>query len=1188
MKSSQLDPAYIRYVIDALHNKDINSINSIDLPNGLIEFFEGAIDSDTQILAKIHKLEIFSIFALLKGGISIEFMSVLCDKEIGIIQEFIYSNSKFFNSKIVGKYEIYHERFRVYILQRIGKLKLNRLYEKLLFHLEESIKALDGGEIEQYALKYLASHYYEYAILNNDGEKLYQYVYSQSIWKRQLNIFKSYEWTRNGLNLAMQWATKSKSEEIIKSSLELIKLHHHEQDAIPQILALLEIGDTTTVIHRINQLSGHDTEDIYRRFLISMICLIQLVLQNKSTATHDVDSIRALLQYIDDNIPKDKSIFNWHDIFPSLLVFKIVKKLVKLDLNFQCIIERTNEFDCSWLSIENSLELEEYDILSQCCIISKDYRALKLIACNLAQQGYQDEAIFNIDNILHKELKDVTIQDICSIVVKQGEAQLAVRLVTDIKSSIIKSSTYINISEILYKKGETSLALSLLDEAQTLADNINDHENKCSLLVSISSELYNQGETQRALNLIEKATESVQYIEDLHGAKVGALTRIYSGLILQKEFALANEKINFAIAHAKTIPNEFDKTNSIEKLSLAFAHQELFDEAIACAHLLEETMKSGALTDVALVLIKNNNIEKAISCISDMGKDWYGQDFALSCVVKELIQIGQIEKALQYVQQIGSENHKDDALKSIVIELLNTGDTQMSLKYIRQIRNKSTKTTAVRDMAQEFSKQGKLLSVVSLFINRLKSTRSNTFIGDIPKFTEEIILDSFYKNKTDKALNAILYLNGANQIFDRIARLLAMQNIEKISIECVNRIENSRIRDKSIQFICSIFIENNKFELARRLVEDINNSIIKSSTYINISEILYKKGETSLALSLLDEAQTLADNINDHENKCSLLVSISSELYNQGETQRALNLIEKATESVQYIEDLHGAKVGALTRIYSGLILQKEFALANEKINFAIAHAKTIPNEFDKTNSIEKLSLAFAHQELFDEAIACAHLLEETMKSGALTDVALVLIKNNNIEKAISCISDMGKDWYGQDFALSCVVKELIQIGQIEKALQYVQQIGSENHKDNVLTELSLAHIKGDDFQMAIEFCSKISSAKIRNNCWKTIGSVYSKLIGIETAIFNSKKIAENRNKILYIYGIIMSIKIDENAQDMCKLIFPLCTSDYLNTKLLLEIYYTSELFYYSGTLPSQCTEFIDFDWALLLNKSLN
>lgn len=796
MKSTQLDPTYIRYVIDALNNKDINSI---DLPNGLIEFFEGAIDSDTHILAKSHKLEIFSIFALLKGGISIEFMSVFYDDKIGIIQEFIYSNSKFFNSKVVSKFEIYHERFRVYILQRIGKSKLNKLYEKILFHLEASIQASDGGEIEQYALKYLASHYYEYAILNNDGEKLYQYAYSQNIWKRQLYILKSYEWTRNGLNLAMQWATKSNSEEILKSSLELINLHYNEQDTIPQILALLEIGDTTTVIQRIDQLSGHDTEEINRRFLTSMVCLIQLVLQNKSTATYDVDSIRVLLQYIDDNIPKDKSIFNWHDIFPSFLVFKIVKQLVKLDLNFQCIIERTNEFDCSWLSIENSLEQEEYDILSQCCIISKDYRALKVIACNLAQQGYQDKAIYNTDNILHKEIKDITIQDICSITVNQGEAQLAVRL-----------------------------------------------------------------------------------------------------------------------------------------------------------------------------------------------------------------------------------------------------------------------------------------------------------------------------------------------------------------------------------------------------VEDINSSIIKSSTYINISEILYKKGQTSLALSLLDKAQTLVDNINDHENRCSLLISISSELYNQGETQRASYLIEKATESVQNIEDLHGAKVGALTRIYSALVLQEEFALANEKINFAIAHAKTITNEFDKKNSIEKLSLAFAHQALFDEAIACAHLLDEVIKSDALRGVALVLIKNNNIEKAISCITDMGNDWPGQDFALSCVVKELIQIGQIEKALKYVEQIGSENHKDNVLTELSLAHIKRDDFQLAIEFCSKISSAKIRSNCWKTIGSVYSELIGLETAIFNSKKIAENRNKQLYIYGIILSIKIDKNAQDMCKLIFPLCTSDYLNTKLLLEIYYTSELFYYSGTLPSRCTEFIDFDWALILNKSLN
>jgi tetratricopeptide (TPR) repeat protein len=399
---------------------------------------------------------------------------------------------------------------------------------------------------------------------------------------------------------------------------------------------------------------------------------------------------------------------------------------------------------------------------------------------------------------------------------------------------------------------------------------------------------------------------------------------------------------------------------------------------------------------------------------------------------------------------------------------------------------------------------------------------------------------------------------------------------------------HKELKDVTIQDICSIVVKQGEAQLAVRLVEDINSSIIKSSTYINISEILYKKGETSLALSLLDKAQTLADKINDHENRCSLLVSISSELYNQGETQRALNLIEKATESVQYIEDLHGAKVGALSRIYSALVLQKEFALANEKINFAITHAKTIPNEFDKTNSIEKLSLAFAHQALFDEAIACAHLLEEYMKSGALMGVALALIKNNNIEKAISCISEMGKDWYGQDFALSCVVKELIQIGQIDKALQYVEQIGSENHKDDALTELSLAHINRDDFQLAIEFCSKISSAKIRNNCWKTIGSVYSERIGMETAIFNSKKIAENRNKQLYIYGIILSIKIDENAQDICKLIFPLCTSDYLNTKLLLEIYYTSELFYYSGTLPSQCTEFIDFNWALRLNKSLN
>ena len=112
-----LEPTYLRYIYDGLIKGSIHQENSADLPDGIIGLYEEAFDERTSVVERQKLLQRFAVWALLKKEVSATFVAEVLGETHDEIQEFISTYSAYFNSPDSGKYQLYHERLKVYLLQ---------------------------------------------------------------------------------------------------------------------------------------------------------------------------------------------------------------------------------------------------------------------------------------------------------------------------------------------------------------------------------------------------------------------------------------------------------------------------------------------------------------------------------------------------------------------------------------------------------------------------------------------------------------------------------------------------------------------------------------------------------------------------------------------------------------------------------------------------------------------------------------------------------------------------------------------------------------------------------------------------------------------------------------------------------------------------------------------------------------
>ena len=196
---NKLEPTYLRYVYDSLHKGSLNAENASALPQGFIGLFESEFSEHISVVERISVLKRLTFWALFKGSVSTHLASKILEEDEEETKTLIDTYSKWFNSPEPGKYILYHDRLRSYFLQKLSSHEVQTLNEKLISYLETALKNDIVDEVQEYALEHLAAHMAVESQLDNNYDRLHNFVNQEDLWRRQVTTSNEYKWSQQAV-----------------------------------------------------------------------------------------------------------------------------------------------------------------------------------------------------------------------------------------------------------------------------------------------------------------------------------------------------------------------------------------------------------------------------------------------------------------------------------------------------------------------------------------------------------------------------------------------------------------------------------------------------------------------------------------------------------------------------------------------------------------------------------------------------------------------------------------------------------------------------------------------------------------------------------------------------------------------------------------------------------------------------
>jgi hypothetical protein len=356
---SALDPSYIRSIRDGIINGNIEANNQEALPDGLVGLYDKELFPPT-IKWKERKetLQFFLLFALAQKEISADFAADILgdewfnlhiddesieEKRLQKVNDLIQLHSKRFSSAGGGKYCLYHERFRVYILQKVSDEDIAFFNEKFVSLCEielenNSFNAITEKEI--YALEFMSKHIFIGINYKNNynGDKLKKYALNKLIWKKQKDVSKFPDWTLNGLKNVLFWGLKNNDEDVFIFASEKIKFIKFYTDDLGTILSLIKSGNLENACKGFSLLfkKGEDGIEQEMKTYIIMFVYAALNLDNEKLI---IQTLNRILELFKKNIPDpDSGFFLWSEsCIPPVMVFNASLKAAELGCDWKII-----------------------------------------------------------------------------------------------------------------------------------------------------------------------------------------------------------------------------------------------------------------------------------------------------------------------------------------------------------------------------------------------------------------------------------------------------------------------------------------------------------------------------------------------------------------------------------------------------------------------------------------------------------------------------------------------------------------------------------------------------------------------------------------------------------------------------------------------------------------------------------
>jgi len=332
----QLEPTYLRYVYDGLSKGSISSNNPTSLPIGFIGLFEDEFPSSMTLVERMSILNRLATWALLKGPVSVEMVAEVLNEHPDNTKALVDTYSKWFNSPEPGKYVLYHDRLRTYLLQKLSNHEVQDLNETLISYLENALNSEDLKEAESYALEHLSTHMLIESQMGNNYERLHEFVNQEDLWKSQIITSNEYKWSQRSVQYGIKEGARRRDDNrCLESSINKFKLRRIELEEFNRLFNFIEKGQYEIVINRLDDLNENF------KFKICVVILFEILIGSFSKNKIDdnfVKQIVSILKLVKDD---NKNSYNWVDFFPVSFMFKIhvLLKQVGIDTLFLWIDE---------------------------------------------------------------------------------------------------------------------------------------------------------------------------------------------------------------------------------------------------------------------------------------------------------------------------------------------------------------------------------------------------------------------------------------------------------------------------------------------------------------------------------------------------------------------------------------------------------------------------------------------------------------------------------------------------------------------------------------------------------------------------------------------------------------------------------------------------------------------------------
>jgi len=396
-----LEPTYLRYIYDGLIKGSIHPENAAELPEGLIGLYEEAFDERQPVHLRQQLLERFAIWALLKKEVSAQFVAEVLNQPEAEIQEFIAAYSAWFNSPESGKYQLYHERLKVYLLQKLSEGEIIELNNRIIQFLSLQFSVIQKNESVLYCYQYLPFHAFTDAKINHNSALLYELCLSNTFKKRQLELSGFYDWEEQLMQLGVEYFALKEDAICHKIVFEKTKIQFKKKD-IDLILSIIRNGEVD-IVFRFFQNSSETY--LYARVELAyfyFLAFFEIFERSDFNFVEKKEMANKLLEIFEDNFQWDSGYYLSQFIDVNIS-FRLHCYFQQWGLNFNSIAILSSDQVSSYsdLQMDEPLRFIGRNHLDEAKAILKDFKNF--------DYGIKDS---NLEGIIYSDYEGSEIEEI--------------------------------------------------------------------------------------------------------------------------------------------------------------------------------------------------------------------------------------------------------------------------------------------------------------------------------------------------------------------------------------------------------------------------------------------------------------------------------------------------------------------------------------------------------------------------------------------------------------------------------------------------------------------------------------------------------------------------------------------------------------------------------------------------------